>query len=128
MCEAIVIAGLILKGCGQMPGLRSACGGFPIIDLHTGDQPVYSEDRSVIVMMNGELYNYREVRAELERRGHKFATNPTPRFCRIFMRSTASNAVEHVNGMFAFALWDMRKKADDRPRPVWRKAALLRCI
>ena len=46
-----------------------------IIDLSTGDQPIYNEDRTVAVVLNGEIYNYRELRRELQGRGHRFRTN-----------------------------------------------------
>ena len=46
-----------------------------VIDLETGDQPIYNEDRSVAVVLNGEIYNFRELRGRLERAGHRFATS-----------------------------------------------------
>src|SRR3981081_2555923 len=46
-----------------------------VIDLETGDQPIYNEDRSIAVVLNGEIYNFRELRAELERAGHRFTTS-----------------------------------------------------
>jgi asparagine synthase (glutamine-hydrolysing) len=81
-----------------------------IIDLETGDQPVFNCDRSVIVMMNGELYNYREVRAELEKRGHKFTTNSDTEILPHLYEEYGEALVDHVNGMFAFSLWDTRAK------------------
>jgi len=81
-----------------------------IIDLHTGEQPVYSEDRSIVVVMNGELYNFREVRADLEKRGHKFETQTDTEILPHLYEEYGAAMVEHLNGMFAFALWDKREK------------------
>lgn len=91
---------------------RTALGmrRLSIIDLHTGEQPVYSEDRSIVVVMNGELYNFREVRADLEKRGHKFETNTDTEILPHLYEEYGEAMVEHINGMFAFALWDKSKK------------------
>ena len=78
-------------------------------------------------MMNGELYNYREVRADLEKRGHKFATQTDTEIVPHLYEEYGDDFVDHINGMFAIALWDsVEKKLLHRPRPLWRKAALLR--
>ena len=81
-----------------------------IIDLHTGDQPVFSEDSSVIAMQNGELYNYREVRDALEKKGHKFVTHTDTEIIPHLYQEYGEDFVDHLNGMFAIALWDTRKK------------------
>ena len=81
-----------------------------IIDLHTGDQPVYSEDRSVVAMINGELYNFREVRSELEKKGHKFVTQTDVEIVPHLYEEYGDDFVDHLNGMYAIALWDTRKK------------------
>ncbi len=81
-----------------------------IIDLATGDQPVYSEDKSIVVVMNGELYNFREVRADLERRGHKFETQTDTEILPHLYEEYGDAMVEYLNGMFAFALWDKRRQ------------------
>ncbi|MDQ3061688.1 MAG: asparagine synthase (glutamine-hydrolyzing), partial [Acidobacteriota bacterium] len=81
-----------------------------IIDLHTGEQPVYSEDKSIVVVMNGELYNFREARADLEKRGHKFETQTDTEILPHLYEEYGEAMLEHINGMFAFALWDKRKK------------------
>ena len=72
MCERIVHRGPNSEGIWMDDTVALGMRRLSIIDLQTGDQPVFSEDRSVVVMMNGELYNYREVRAELEKKGHTF--------------------------------------------------------
>src|SRR5918912_1602210 len=77
-------------------GVGLAARRLSIIDLETGDQPIANEDGTVHVVQNGELYNYRELRAELERAGHRFA--------------------ERLRGMFAVALWDARRQRLVRAR------------
>ena len=110
MCERIVHRGPDSEGLWL--GDQAALGmrRLSIIDLHTGDQPVFNEDRSVIVMMNGELYNFREVRADLEKRGHKFETHTDTEILPHLYEEYGDALVDHLNGMFAFALWDTRKK------------------
>ena len=65
MCETIVHRGPNSEGLWTDESVALGMRRLSIIDLHTGDQPVFSCDKSVVVMMNGELYNYREVRADL---------------------------------------------------------------
>ena len=77
-----------------------------IIDLATGNQPISNEDGSVHVVFNGEIYNYRELRAGLDGRGHRFATDTRHRGDRPPLRGVGPRCVERLNGMFAFALWD----------------------
>ena len=81
-----------------------------IVDVEGGDQPLYSEDRERAVVVNGEIYNQLDVRAELERAGHRFATRSD---CEVVVHAyedDGPDCVRRLNGMFAFALWDGREQ------------------
>jgi len=110
MCETIVHRGPDSEGLWIDDQAALGMRRLSIIDLKTGDQPVFNCDRSVIVMMNGELYNYREVRADLEKLGHKFTTNSDTEILPHLYEEYGEALVDHVNGMYAFSLWDTRKK------------------
>jgi asparagine synthase (glutamine-hydrolysing) len=81
-----------------------------VIDLTTGDQPVANEDGSIVAVFNGELYNFRQLRAELEQQGHRLSgTGDTPTIPHLYERY-GDRFVEHLDGMFALALWDVRRE------------------
>ncbi|MEO7658897.1 MAG: asparagine synthase (glutamine-hydrolyzing) [Pyrinomonadaceae bacterium] len=110
MCEAILHRGPDSEGLWMDDSVALGMRRLSIIDLHTGDQPVYSEDKSVVAMVNGELYNYREVRDDLEKRGHKFVTETDVEIVPHLYQIYGDDFVDHINGMFAISLWDARKK------------------
>jgi asparagine synthase (glutamine-hydrolysing) len=77
-----------------------------IIDLETGNQPMTNEDGSLQLVFNGEIYNFRELRSALKASGHRFATRADTEVLVHLYEEQGIRFVEHLNGMFAFALWD----------------------
>ena len=98
------------SGVFQAPGVGLAMRRLSIIDLAGGRQPIHNEDATVWVVFNGEIYNYRELRAELLRRGHRFETNSDTEVIVHLYEEHGDGFVQHLRGMFAFALWDAPRK------------------
>jgi asparagine synthase (glutamine-hydrolysing) len=81
-----------------------------IIDLATGHQPVANEDGTVQIVFNGEIYNFQDLRAELEEHGHRFATHSDTETIVHAYEEWGERCVERLRGMFAFAIWDARQQ------------------
>lgn len=81
-----------------------------IIDLTTGSQPVFNEDRTIAVVFNGEIYNFRELRAGLEAKGHRFYTRTDTEVLAHLYEEHGEEFPKLLRGMFAFALWDARER------------------
>src|SRR5438045_9032760 len=81
-----------------------------IIDLAGGHQPISNEDGSIWVMLNGEIYNYLELRHELEQRGHRFATRSDTESIVHLYEEFGEGCFARLRGMFAIALWDSRER------------------
>ena len=81
-----------------------------IIDLSGGHQPIANHDSSLVLVCNGEIYNYRELRRELQANGHRFATESDSEVVLHGYAQWGESFVERLNGMFAFALWDRRRQ------------------
>lgn len=82
-----------------------------IIDLSGGHQPIGNEDNTIQVVMNGEIYNYRELRARLIRAGHSFKTHSDVEVLVHLYEDEGRDCIRHLNGMFSFALYDTKKKS-----------------
>ncbi len=86
--------------------LAFGAGRLAIIDLGAGVQPIFSEDRSIAVVFNGEIYNYKPLRAELERAGHVFATHTDTEVIVHGYEQWGIAVLEHLRGMFGVGIWD----------------------
>jgi asparagine synthase (glutamine-hydrolysing) len=91
----------------------AACGlahaRLSIIDLSTGEQPIHNEDRTVWVVLNGEIFNYIELRAQLQAAGHAFYTQSDTEVIVHLYEQHGDDFVHHLNGQFAIALWDQKR-------------------
>jgi asparagine synthase (glutamine-hydrolysing) len=81
-----------------------------IVDVAGGDQPLHSEDGSIALVANGEIYNHEALRAELEARGHRFATRSDCEVIVHLYEEHGDDCVRHLNGIFGFAIWDGRRR------------------
>src|SRR6201991_4173195 len=110
MCERMVHRGPDSEGLFVTTGVALGMRRLAIIDLVTGEQPVFNEDRSVAVVLNGEIYNYRELRSSLEKRGHSFRSASDTEVLPHLYEEYGDGMIQKLNGMFAFALWDSRRR------------------
>ena len=81
-----------------------------IIDLSTGDQPMFSEDKKLVIVFNGEIYNYVELKEELKALGHRFTTASDTEVILSAYQEWGVDCQKRLNGMWAFALWDARQQ------------------
>lgn len=93
-------------GLHSEPGVGLGHRRLSVIDLSTGQQPLYNEDKSVCVVFNGEIYNYQELIPELQALGHVFHTRSDTEVIVHSWESWGERCVDRFRGMFAFALWD----------------------
>jgi asparagine synthase (glutamine-hydrolysing) len=98
------------RGVYTGPGIGLGVQRLAIIDLASGDQPIGNEDGSVLVVCNGEIYNHATLRAGLEARGHQFRTNSDVEVIVHLYEEDDVESVGRLRGMFAFALWDTRRR------------------
>ena len=90
-----------------------------ILDLETGDQPIYNEDKDIVVVFNGELYNYKELTEELKEKGHKFTTSTDTEVLVHGYEEWGHDLVNKLRGMFAFAIWNQKEKELFSARDGW---------
>jgi asparagine synthase (glutamine-hydrolysing) len=110
MCGAIVHRGPDEEGVYLGDGVALGMRRLSIIDLEGGQQPISNEDRSVWIVFNGEIYNYRELRRDLERNGHTFQTDSDTETIVHLYEEMGPRCVERLRGMFGFAIWDEKKR------------------
>ena len=123
MCDAMIHRGPDAEGFYTNSGARAAAGAgrleasvglgirrLAVIDLITGDQPIHNEDKTVWVVLNGEIYNHRALRKELEAIGHSFYTNSDTEVIVHAYEEYQCEFPKRLDGMFSVALWDERKQ------------------
>ena len=79
-----------------------------IIDLEGGSQPIYNEEKDKVIIFNGEIYNFQELREDLKKKGHIFTTNTDTEVIIHGYEEYGNKIVEKLRGMFAFVIWDMK--------------------
>jgi asparagine synthase (glutamine-hydrolysing) len=110
MCRAMVHRGPDDEGIYLGDGVGIGMRRLSIIDLDNGHQPISNEDGSVWIVFNGEIYNYKELRALLESRGHQLRTSSDTETIVHLYEDFGPRCVERLRGMFAFAVWDARRR------------------
>jgi asparagine synthase (glutamine-hydrolysing) len=117
-------AGLLVDGPLALGHRRLA-----IIDLsERGSQPMSTEDGALAIVFNGEIYNFRGLRAQLEARGHRFRSRSDTEIVLALYREAGERALESLRGMFAFAIWDRRKRSLFLARDRLGKKPLFYCL
>src|SRR5918998_4462428 len=110
MVEALRHRGPDSEGVHHAGPATLAHTRLAIIDVAGGDQPLHSEDGSITVIVNGEIYNHRTLRTRLEERGHRFATGSDSEVIVHAYEESGPECVRELNGIFAFVLWDERRQ------------------
>jgi asparagine synthase (glutamine-hydrolysing) len=110
MCRAIVHRGPDDEGLQVDGPVALGMRRLSIIDLSGGHQPMSGEDGTVSIVFNGEIYNYRELKRDLESRGHVFKTNSDTETIVHGYEEFSAQCVNHLRGMFCFAIWDEKAK------------------
>src|ERR1051326_493434 len=110
MTEVMYHRGPIENGYFLRPQVALGMRRLSIIDIEGGHQPLFNEDRTVAVILNGQIYNYREIRADLIKRGHNLRTESDTEVIAHLYEEMGEECATQFNGMFAFALWDETKQ------------------
>ena len=110
MCDAMRHRGPDDEGFYVEGNVGLGMRRLSVIDLSTGQQPISNEDGSIWIVFNGEIYNFAQLRTELEGRGHEFSTSTDTEVIVHAYEDYGPRCVEKLNGMFAFAIWDARER------------------
>lgn len=110
MSDAIRHRGPDSEGTHVAEGIGLAMRRLAVIDVSGGDQPISNEDESLWIILNGEIYNYAEMRQQLEGRGHRFKTKSDTECILHYYEDEGDACVQRLRGMFAFALWDGNRR------------------
>ena len=110
MCAKLRHRGPDSEGIYTADNIALGMRRLAIIDVAGGEQPVFNEDRTIAVVMNGEIYNFKELRANLEKRGHHFTSHTDTEVLPHLYEEHGAGMIEKLRGMFAFALWDARRR------------------
>ncbi len=111
MCDVLTHRGPDDRGVYLDGPVGMAMRRLSILDISSGHQPIHNEDQSLWVVFNGEIYNYLELRRELEQKGHQFYTNSDTETIVHLYEDYGDKAPEKLRGMFAFAVWDKNKQS-----------------
>src|SRR5256884_5599986 len=111
MCQTIVHRGPDDEGIHTQGRVGLGMRRLSIIDLSTGRQPIHNEDKNIWVVFNGEIYNFPELRRDLECRGHLFYTHTDTEVIVHLYEEMGADCVKKLRGMFAFALFDERRQS-----------------
>ena len=106
MCAELEHRGPDSRGTHLCEGAGLGIQRLRVIDLETGDQPIFNEDGSVAVVFNGEIYNHSELRRRLIRAGHTFSTRSDTEVNVHLSEDEGPRCVRRLHGMFAVAIWD----------------------
>ncbi|HEV2580665.1 MAG TPA: asparagine synthase (glutamine-hydrolyzing) [Ktedonobacteraceae bacterium] len=109
MCQVIRHRGPDDQGTWVGDGAALGMRRLSIIDVSGGNQPIFNEDHSILIVFNGEIYNYLELRDELQARGHHFATNSDTEAIVHAYEEYGDDCVKRLRGMFTFAIWDRKR-------------------
>ena len=110
MCDVIRHRGPDDEGVWVNEGVALGMRRLSIIDLSTGHQPIHNEDQTVWIVFNGEIYNFRELRLELEGAGHRFYTSTDTEVIVHAYEQWGKGAIARLRGMFGLAIWDTRSR------------------
>jgi asparagine synthase (glutamine-hydrolysing) len=110
MCQTIVHRGPDDEGIHAQGPIGLGMRRLSIIDLSGGHQPIHNEDQTIWIVFNGEIYNFPELRRELEGRGHRFYTHSDTEVIVHLYEEMGADCVKKLRGMFAFALYDQRRE------------------